>query len=134
MTTKSRLTLILGSFNSLQTGKWRQSRKGRDRAFTESRVSIPFKRESGDKVTSARGKNRLISESFNSLQTGKWRQRHTCAKYVKNIGKKFQFPSNGKVETKSQILIEGSLKFESWEVSIPFKRESGAKESYRCIH
>ena len=35
-------------FNSLQTGKWRQREADRQREKRE-KVSIPFKRESGDK-------------------------------------------------------------------------------------
>ena len=89
------------------------------------RVSIPFKRESGSKVYQAKtavegqplfqfpsnGKTETKdpsgwlaewgSKSFNSLQTGKLRQSGIVnSRYNSETGSSFQFPSNGKTETK----------------------------------
>ena len=67
--------IIADGFNSLQTGKWIQSDSlGIDGEVTAQKVSIPFKRESGFKV--------------NASATGAW------------VKLKFQFPSNGKVDSK----------------------------------
>ena len=88
------------SFNSLQTGKWSQRLRLR-------------KRTQG------------TSECFNSLQTGKWSQRKSSQhRNSASVMKQFQFPSNGKVEPK---IHKHTHKGELMEVSIPFKRESGAK-------
>ena len=63
--------------------------------------------------------------SFNSLQTGKPIQRHH-ARSLCLLGRKFQFPANGKAYPKALgiDLIQGAgILF----VSIPFKRESLSK-------
>ena len=116
-------------FNSLQTGKWSQRKlKVTAIAAIAAIVSIPFKRESGAK---AKRKD----------------------KRERNFGFQFQFPSNGKVEPKGGCFGShhwnnysvgfNSLQTGKWSqrrqrrlkrimvthtVSIPFKRESGAKD------
>ena len=113
-------------FNSLQTGKHRQRREWWKWIYTRDL-------------------------SFNSLQTGKHRQRGTIEDANGNT-QTFQFPSNGKVDTKikfRQPLTLNKVRFNSLQtgrwiqscsefngirrsvrVSIPFKREGG----YKVMH
>ena len=110
------------SFNSLQTGKWIQRIMGgctkttttvsipfkRESGFRDAmsaklvgtlpQVSIPFKRESGFRVALLVTLFAIVAFRFNSLQTGKWIQRKLVLKELKET-KKFQFPSNGKVDS-----------------------------------
>ena len=133
-------------FNSLQTGKSFWTKDGQESAVKTITVSIPFKRESPFGHDADRELLSNTVTSFNSLQTGKsfwtglWRAKP-------KQGKKFQFPSNGKVLLDSQLatywrmdevkfqfpsngkvlldLIEKSLFLQANAlVSIPFKRES----------
>ena len=62
--------------------------------------------------------------SFNSLQTGKWSQRKRTLNAERIAFLLFQFPSNGKVEPK---INQAPKEMQEDLVSIPFKRESGAK-------
>ena len=67
----------------------------------------------------------LSSLSFNSLQTGKWIH-SLISKILFVVVVKFQFPSNGKVD--SQLPGERCETVQDNPVSIPFKRESGFTE------
>ena len=92
----------------------------------QSRVSIPFKREStcAQRVEKFRLKT---LQSFNSLQTGK----HMCTAIGQGFEKlleAFQFPSNGKAHVHE---VEEAAEEEEEEVSIPFKRESTCARKLR---
>ena len=87
-------------------------------------VSIPFKREGGYKGHAKCQRRRFILFSFNSLQTGRRIQRRENGIHTeKHL--EFQFPSNGKADTKSFWTQTNSAA--SVFVSIPFKREGGYK-------
>ena len=111
-------------FNSLQTGKHIQRKTGQNRTVLTFKVSIPFKRESRDKddrlqeivmniKVSIPFKRESVSTEcvkhltqkplpcFNSLQTGKRIQSKFQPLSQCCRGRRvFQFPSNGKAETK----------------------------------
>ena len=91
----------------------------------------------------------MCSTSFNSLQTGTRSQRLTSYCFLLSHHL-FQFPSNGKADTKKDMYRDYDKEFigfqfpsngkaepkdiptksaNTFSVSIPFKRESGAKES-----
>ena len=116
------------SFNSLQTGKCIQSSKRSIDLMIHNLVSIPFKRESVFKVRRSIIASRKIFTSFNSLQTGKCIQRH-FVKEADGVYLVFQFPSNGKVYSKT--LLEKRPQGTRSLVSIPFKRESVFKDNRR---
>ena len=118
-----------------------------------SRVSIPFKRESTAKVGIKFPIGKWTHIGFNSLQTGKHSEsflltvksstmrfpivsipfkRESTAKgeYRSELSRhnpqEFQFPSNGKAQRKASGCARPGCMAKS--VSIPFKRESTAKE------
>ena len=84
-------------------------------------VSIPFKRESVFKAFFTDKVSRDEHYCFNSLQTGKCIQSDRV-QAVPSDEERFQFPSNGKVYSKTAF--ETPRPFERSTVSIPFKRES----------
>ena len=137
------------SFNSLQTGRCIQRHRwlifwkdiGAD-------VSIPFKREGVSKAAVIDDLLLSTSDGFNSLQTGRCIQSDGEQYTVQYNGKKFQFPSNGKVYPKGACLGSSpgqkGQRFNSLQtgrciqsqtqrpkiriiVSIPFKREGVSK-------
>ena len=92
-------------------------------------VSIPFKRESGFRGIIQMSVQDLYNSGFNSLQTGKWIQRLDKTVKASNADAKFQFPSNGKVDSeKFNPKVSRKLNL----VSIPFKRESGFRAYLLC--
>ena len=98
--------------------------KSRDGTFMLF-VSIPFKREGGYKVlvaTNGAGKVEIVSIPFKREGGYKESGHYTLDD---NGYKKFQFPSNGKVDTKSPNRC--GISSVTTEVSIPFKREGGYK-------
>ena len=93
---------------------------------TKTIVSIPFKRESTAKVCVLSARTIISYQCFNSLQTGKHSE--SQQKIMKGIGNPmFQFPSNGKAQRK-QSDLNGGRPNPNILVSIPFKRESTAKD------
>ena len=117
-------------FNSLQTGKWSQS-KFFD-IFMPNSIVPKFQFPSNGKVEPKNPElfidfHQPDYYGFNSLQTGKWSQ--SCEECDNQLGdgeEKFQFPSNGKVEPKA---THAKNLGNAIMVSIPFKRESGAKDT-----
>ena len=124
-------------FNSLQTGKWIQRVRTpvgvefdcvsipfkRESGFKgwrlssksrkQKKVSIPFKRESGFKASTHGGCFKRHAKSFNSLQTGKWIQSFGTVVKVNLMNVGFQFPSNGKVDSKffaSALVVNADAK------------------------
>ena len=86
-------------------------------------VSIPFKRESGDKASNPAHPYVIsaVSIPFKRESGDK-----VITDHIIEVGvEKFQFPSNGKVETKLSVDLKTLSKEDL--VSIPFKRESGDK-------
>ena len=88
----------LSCFNSLQTGKWSQRAIMRSETFE--------------------------ARSFNSLQTGKWSQREITGLGSTSGNASFNSLQTGKW---SQSRFPCAVRFAGVIVSIPFKRESGAK-------
>ena len=91
----------LDCFNSLQTGKQRQSEDGSEYAMTPlSTVSIPFKRESISKVGFAVAL--LETERIDSFQfPSNGKAYPKSFRFLSHLAFcKFQFPSNGKAISK----------------------------------
>ena len=118
--------LLIG-FNSLQTGNCIQTNVNWLRCNTKygrsDRVSIPFKRETAFKPACQLTWLQRI-QSFNSLQTGNCIQTQQKTAKDNDDGRKFQFPSNGKLHSNFIIII---LWYLEPKVSIPFKRETAFK-------
>ena len=92
----------ISGFNSLQTGKWiqRHLKEQTSRLMMGEKVSIPFKRESGFKVGLS-DLNVFWAIRFQFPSNGKVDSKKSL---LRTCGKKseikFQFPSNGKVDSK----------------------------------
>ena len=85
-------------------------------------VSIPFKRESGVKALTYLTK-RAVGVSIPFKRESGVKDR--AIKDSKGKPQEFQFPSNGKAESKSNY--GKGIETHEKNVSIPFKRESGVK-------
>ena len=91
---------MLGSFNSLQTGKCIQRSYIVTVIAHFNQVSIPFKRESVSKAVFAASVEERYA-GFNSLQTGKCIQSRIANLNFPINSISFNFPSNGKVYPKA---------------------------------
>ena len=88
-------------FNSLQSGRYIQTRYSRVQSGTGSRVSIPFKREGAAKlirVNYANGKSvGMMIKAFQFPSTGKVHPNTFTGIAERHAFEVFQFPSIGKV-------------------------------------
>ena len=89
------------SFNSLQTGKWRQRLHQPISHAIRTGVSIPFKRESVAKVYMLVA-NVLAIVLFQFPSNGKVEPKSVTTPRNMTEATMFQFPSNGKVEPKTE--------------------------------
>ena len=149
--------VVVFSFNSLQTGKGIQSLMVFETEHGHVwEFQIPFKRERGFKafpnpteitkdrnsfnsLQTGKGIQRgsgsyIIDQTnvFNSLQTGKGIQRRTTKPPDFKVSARFQFPSNGKGDSKSHPHWRDYVVYHN-NVSIPFKRERGFKELQEAV-
>ena len=109
-------------FNSLQTGRYGESRTIRSRSHLKRRfVSIPFKREgTGKAVLEAQPLWKSV-QCFHSLQTGRYGERSPVS-YLKTnlilVSIPFKREGTWKVSWCRRDFL-----FSVYQVSIPFKRE-----------